>query len=43
MKEYVVWVGGVIVNSYKLTLDKAEDLLDEYIADGYDDAVIEKI
>ena len=43
MKEYVVWVGGVIVNSYKLTLDKAEDLCDEYIADGYDDASIEKI
>jgi hypothetical protein len=43
MRKYVVWVGGVIVNSYLLTEDKAEDLADDYKADGYDDVITEKI
>jgi hypothetical protein len=43
MRSYVVWVGGVIVNNHLLTEDKAEDLADDYKADGYDDVAIENI
>ena len=45
MKEklFTVWVGGVEVNDYYLTLEKAEELAEEYEMDGYDDVVIEEI
>ncbi len=40
-KEYTVWVGGVEVNDYYLTLERASELADEWREDGYDDVVIE--
>ena len=39
-KKYSVYIGGVEVNDYLLTKDKACDLADEYIEDGYDDVEI---
>ena len=44
MKEklFTVWVGGVEVNDYYLTLEKAEELAKEYEMNGYDDVIIEK-
>ena len=39
-KKYSVWVGGVEVNDYYLTKEKAEDLAFEYKDDGYDDVHI---
>jgi hypothetical protein len=38
---YVVWVGGVQVNSRHLTEAQANDLADEYLNDGYDDVEVE--
>jgi hypothetical protein len=45
MKEklFTVWVGGVEVNDYYLTLEQAEELAKEYEMDGYDDVQIEEI
>ena len=45
MKEklFSVWVGGVEVNDYYLTLEQAEELAREYELDGYDDVQIEEI
>lgn len=45
MKEklFTVWVGGVEVNDYYLTLEKAEELAKEYEMEGYDDVQIEEI
>ena len=40
---YSVWVGGVEVNDTLLTKAEAEDLANEYKADGYDDVIIENI
>lgn len=37
---YSVFVGGIEVNDYYLTYGEAEDLADEYWADGYDDVQI---
>lgn len=42
-KTYTVWVGGVEVNDYLLSLDEANKTLDFYKALGYDDAVIENM
>ena len=42
-KRFIVWVGGVEVNDFNLTLHEAENLAFEYEADGYDDVVIEEI
>ena len=42
-KKYSVWVGGVEVNDYYLTEEKANELADEFINDGYDDVVIENM
>ena len=39
---YTVWVGGVEVNDYLLSLDQAQRLKQAWVADGYDDAVIDK-
>lgn len=41
-KNYVVWVGGVEVNDFYLSKEDAEDLRDEYLDEGYDDACIER-
>ena len=40
-KRYNVWVGGVEVNNYEMTLEKAEDLAQEYIDDGYHTTIVE--
>ena len=42
-KTYTVWVGGVEVNDYYLTFERASELADEWVDDGYDDVVIEKV
>lgn len=38
---YSVWVGGVEVNDFPLTMGKALRLAQEYIDDGYDDVEME--
>lgn len=43
MEEYTVWVGGVEVNDHLLTKEKADELAQEYIDDGYDDVVVDKV
>ena len=45
MKEikYTVWCGGVEVNDYYLNKKQAIDLHNEYVEEGYDDVVIEKL
>ena len=43
MDKYTVWVGGVEVNDYEMTLVDAEVLAEEYKEDGYDDVSVEKI
>jgi len=42
-KLFTVWVGGVEVNDYYLTLEQAEELAKEYELDGYNDVQIEEI
>ena len=42
MKTYSVWVGGSEVNDNYLTKKQAEELANEYKADGYDDVAIRK-
>ena len=43
LKEYTVWVGGTEVNDFLLTKEKAEELAESYIEDGYDDVAIDKV
>ena len=43
MDKYSVWVGGVEVNDYTLTFNKAVELAHSYIDQGYGDTAIEKI
>jgi len=43
MSQYTVYVGGDEVNDYYLTKEKAKDLAEEYIDDGYDDVVIQLV
>ena len=43
MSKHTVWVGGVEVNDYYLSKEKAENLAEEYREDGYTDVVIELI
>lgn len=38
---YTVWVGGVEVNDYLLTLEQAESIAKNWIDDGYDDVQID--
>jgi hypothetical protein len=38
---YTLWVGGVEVVDFYLDATKIKELYDEYVADGYDDVVIE--
>jgi len=40
-KLYTLWVGGVEVVDFYLEESKILELYDEYVADGYDDVVIE--
>lgn len=40
---YTVWVGSFEVNDYYLTEEQAQKIAREFIADGYDDVVIEKV
>ena len=40
MAMYVVWVGGVEVNDYYVTKERAEEIAEYYRKDGYDDVVI---
>ena len=40
---FTVWVGGVEVNDYYLSRDKAYKLAQEYIDDGYDDVIVEEV
>jgi len=42
-KLYTVWVGGVEVNDYYLTKDRADNLAKEYQQDGYNDVIVEPI
>ena len=41
--KYTVWVGGVEVNDYYLTKEKAEDLANSYREIGYNDVIVEQI
>tara|TARA_R100000773_G_scaffold44455_1_gene45668 strand:- start:592 stop:741 length:150 start_codon:yes stop_codon:yes gene_type:complete len=43
IKNYTVWVGGVEVNDYYLTYERAERIYQEYVDQGYNDVIIEKI
>ncbi len=43
IKKYTVWVGGVEVNDYLLTYDKAKNLAFEYETNEYDDVSIQEI
>lgn len=42
MKNWTVWVGGVEVNDYYLTKERADSLAQEYKDDGYDDVSVEQ-
>ena len=43
MNDWTVWVGGAEVNDNYLTRDKAKELAVYFIADGYDDVVIQNL
>ena len=43
MNDWTVWVGGSEVNDNYLTEDKAKELAVYFIADGYDDVVIQNL
>lgn len=43
MDRYSVWVGGVEVNDFYLSLDEAKVLALQYSSEGYDDVTIKKI
>jgi hypothetical protein len=43
MAKYSVWVGGGEVNAHYLSKEKAQELADLYLSDGYDEVVIEKV
>ena len=40
---YSVWIGGGEVNDYPLTLSEAQDIVQQYQNQGYDDVSIEQI
>mgnify|MGYP003649263805 FL=1 len=42
-KKYTVWVGGVEVNDYYLTLENATRLSNEWKDDGHDDVTIQEV
>ena len=39
--KYIVWVGGV--DDYYTTYERAKEHYDEWIKQGYDDVILEKI
>lgn len=41
-KKYSVWVGGIEVNDYLLTLNDANVLANEFTGRGYSDVKIDK-
>jgi hypothetical protein len=43
MKTYSVWVGGSEVNDYYLTKENADSLAQKWIAEGYDDVMVEEV
>jgi hypothetical protein len=43
MNKYTVWVGGIEINDYYLTIEEARYMKNTYISQGYDDVVIEKL
>jgi hypothetical protein len=42
MDNYSVWVGGVEVNDYYLSLLEAQELAAQFTRDGYTDAIVRK-
>jgi len=42
MKAYVVWVGGVEVTDYQVTMLEAQEIANLYREDGYTDVRIER-
>jgi hypothetical protein len=42
MNTYTVWVGGIEINDYYLTIEQAKNMEHIYIAQGYEDVIIEK-
>lgn len=43
MKSYVVWVGGVEITDYLVTMREAQEIANLYREDGYTDVHIKKI
>jgi hypothetical protein len=43
MNEYTVWVGGVEVNDYYLSEEKAIVLAESWKENGYLDVIVEKV
>ena len=41
--KYTVFVGGVEVNDYYLSEAKANNLALQYVNDGYDDVIVERV
>lgn len=42
--QYTVWVGGGEVNDFLIeTKEKAQSIAESWIAEGYDDAVVEAV
>ena len=42
-EKYTVWVGGSEMNDYYLSLSEAQTIARQYITDGYDDVIIERV
>jgi hypothetical protein len=42
-KVWTVWVGGVEVNDYLLTFEKATELSMQYVTDGHTDVCIQRL
>jgi len=42
-EKYTVWVGGSEMNDYYLSLSEAQTIAQQYITDGYDDVIIERV
>ncbi len=40
IKKWSVWVSSIEVNDYYLTYNKARNLADEYMDNGYDDVIL---
>jgi hypothetical protein len=40
---WTVWVGGVEINDYLVTLDRAREIAEYWLSQGYDDTQINNI